>query len=184
MKHPEPYKIVTFADPENDPAADPTALASGDEPITERDKLLLTPILDVRVHGPSKILALHAVVDSGASQSLFSCAVMETLGYTKPDCEESDIQVGSGMTKQYLADEGSEVLVEIPSLGHSLSLRPAFVEGLEGGIMLLGRTDFFEQFLITFDQRASTFWLEPYEDPASASASASAASAASDDDVQ
>jgi hypothetical protein len=182
MKHPEPYKTITFSDPENDPDADATA-AGDDQPIAEHDKKLLTPILYVRVHGPNKMLPLEAVVDSGASQSLFSCAVMEALGYTKADCEESDIQVGSGMTKQYLANEDSDVLIEIPSLGHSLRVRPAFVDGLEGGIMLLGRTDFFEQFLITFDQRASTFWLEPYNDSAVASAT-SVASAASDADAQ
>lgn len=180
--------MVVFSDPEDDPAPDGDADADAvgpDEPIAESDKLLLTPIINVRVHGPSKTLPLDAVVDSGASASLFSCEVMETLGYAKEDCDEVYIEVGSGIARQFVARDGSDILVEIPALSHSLRVKAAFLDGLKGGIMLLGRTDFFEQFLITFDQRASTFWLEPYEDAASASASTSAsASAASDADGQ
>ena len=167
MKHPETYKTFTFSDPEQ---------------VAERERELLTPILYVRVHGPDTTLPLEAVVDTGASRSFFSCAVMETLGYAVSDLEASDILLGSGITKQYQPRDGNDVLVEIPSLNHSLRVIPTFLEGLESGIMLLGRSDFFEHFLITFDQRASTFWLEPYEDPASTSVST--ASAASDADSQ
>ena len=165
MKHPETYKTFTFSDPEQ---------------LAEHAEELLTPILYVRVHGPDTTLPLEAVVDTGASRSFFSCAVMETLGYAASDLEESDILLGSGYTKQYQPKDGSDVLVEIPSLSHDLRVVPTFLEGLGSGIMLLGRSDFFKHFLITFDQRASTFWLEPYGD----SASASAASAASDADGQ
>ena len=166
MKHPETYKTFTFSDSEQ---------------LSEHEEELLTPIFYVRVHGPGAMLPLEAVVDSGASRSFFSCAVMEALGYGASDLEESDILLGSGYTTQYQPKDGSDVLVEIPSLNHSLRVIPTFLEGLESGIMLLGRSDFFKHFLITFDQRASTFWLEPYEDSASTSASAaSAASAAAD----
>jgi hypothetical protein len=166
MKHAEPYKTITFSDPDSDPSGGAGAVADGTavDQIAERDKLLLAPILYVRVHGPSMTLPLEAVVDSGASRSLFSCAVLETLGYRREDLEESYIQSGSGVTKQYMATDESMLRVEIPAIDHSLHVTPAFLEGLEGGLMLLGRTDFFRQFLVTFDQRASTFWLERYED--------------------
>jgi hypothetical protein len=169
MKHPETYKTFTFSDLEQ---------------LAENEEELLTPILYVRVHGPGAMLPLEAVVDTGASRSFFSCAVMETLGYAASDLEASDILLGSGYTTQYQPKDGSDVLVEIPALNHSLRVVPTFLEGLESGIMLLGRSDFFKHFLITFDQRASTFWLEPYDDSASSSGSASAASAASDPDRQ
>jgi hypothetical protein len=162
MKHPETYKTFMFSDPENEPGAD--VVPADPQKIAEREKELLTPILQVRVHGPSTMLPLDAVVDTGASRSLFSCDVMETLGYAAKDLVESDILLGSGPSTQYQPKDGSDVLVEIPSMNHSFRIKPTFLEGLTGGIMLLGRMDFFQQFLITFDQRASTFWLEPYKD--------------------
>jgi hypothetical protein len=89
---------------------------------------------------------------------------MGVLGYAIEELEASDILLGSGLSTQYQPTDGSTVRIDLPSINHTFSITPTFVEGLEFGIMVLGRTDFFQQFKITFDQRASTFWLESYED--------------------
>jgi hypothetical protein len=162
MKHPETYKTFMFSDPENE--QDAHSVSGDPQKIAERERELLTPIIQVRVHGPSTTLPLEAVVDTGASRSFFSYDVAETLGYNADDLEDSPILLGSGPSTQYQPRDGGDVLIEIPSMNHSFRIRPTFLKGLTGGIMLFGRTDFFHQFLITFDQRASTFWLEPYGD--------------------
>lgn len=155
--HPEPYKAFTFSEDGSELPEDPLEL--GDDERAE----LLVPILQVRVHGPSRTLPLQAVVDSGAPYSLFSCDVMETLGYTKGDLDPFPLGTAGGETTQYVARDSARILVEMPTLARELRVKPRFLDRLHSGIMVLGRGDFFHEYKVTFEQPAGVFWIQPYD---------------------
>jgi hypothetical protein len=65
-----------------------------------------------------------------------------------------------GIAKQHVWKE--KIKAQIQSMGNAeVMLNATFCEGLEA--VLLGRNDFFNAYKVSFDNRAETFTLEPYE---------------------
>jgi hypothetical protein len=101
------------------------------------------------------------LVDSGADCSNFPADWAEQLGIDiDKDCVKETGTTAGGECTHYLYEPGVEAII----MGRKLKLHAMFQPGLE--VILLGREDFFREFKVSFDQRAATFDVEPYEDAA------------------
>jgi len=92
---------------------------------------------------------------------MFPLAWAKQLGIDQADCRQENCNTVAGPTVQYIWDAGVDA--EIQALGVKVHLNACFSEGLP--IVLLGRHDFFQRFLVSFDQRAQTFTLADYYAP-------------------
>lgn len=116
----------------------------------------LMPVLPVTIVGPSgESPPVLALVDSGADSSLFPMQIAGLMGVDLADCEQAVSMTAGGPSTRYVWKEGLQTTV----LGKTVRLRGAFGSS---PVVLLGRRDFFDEFRITFDERAKTFSLDPY----------------------
>jgi hypothetical protein len=121
----------------------------------------LAPVVPIIALGPRRRLPLQGIIDSGADCSLFSHAVMAPLGISEKDCQLEVCETAGGEASHYVLADGIEI--ELPDLNRSLRVEAAFSRGVERGIALLGRRDFFAAFRVSFDQKSLTFALHPYD---------------------
>lgn len=114
------------------------------------------PVADITLAGATRSLTVTALVDSGASLSVFRAEILAYLG----------IPLAKG-TRLYLEGIGGRIL----GYRHQLSaqvgnkrfvLAVVFSEELSVSFNLLGRDNFFQQFLVSFDERGRTLRLRPY----------------------
>jgi len=120
------------------------------------------PIALVRMDG-TMTPRTPALVDSGCDVSNFPAAWAAHLGLDFEECDKF-----SGLTAAGKDDEDDEDKaprkwapgVEAVVMGRKIHLEAVFRPGLP--VILLGREDFFQEFTISFDQRAKTFRLEWY----------------------
>jgi hypothetical protein len=114
------------------------------------------PIVDVTLSGPTQRLTVKALVDSGASLSVFRAEIIDYLG----------IALNRG-TRVYLEGIGGRILgyrhrVQATVGATRFALSVVFSRELTVSFNLLGRDNFFEHFRITFDERRQLIHLEPY----------------------
>lgn len=114
------------------------------------------PVIDIVLAVPDRPLMVKALVDSGASFSVFRAEVLEYL----------DIPLARG-DRVSLEGVGGRIL----GYRHRISARVGarqfpltivFSQELAVSFNLLGRDNFFEQFLISFDERGREVQLRPY----------------------
>jgi hypothetical protein len=109
------------------------------------------------LHSPNGTdFSLFDLVDSGADFSCFPIPWAAEIGVDLGQCEEVRSATAGGTVTHYRWRAGLEATVG----GKRITLE-AFFAPL--GICLLGRSDFFEVFMVAFNQRSLTFSLTPYE---------------------
>ena len=114
------------------------------------------PVVDITLATSTRSLAIKALVDSGASFSVFRSEVLDYLG--------APLERGAPV---YLEGIGGRIL----GYRHRVSARLGevkfpltviFSRELTVSFNLLGRDNFFEQFLVTFDERRHMVRLRSY----------------------
>lgn len=107
----------------------------------------LYPVADITFYYSDKSLTLKALVDSGASFSIFRPEIAEYLG----------IKIEKGKPL-YLEGIGGRILgylhnLSIESSGKKFRCKIIFSHEFHVSLNLIGRDNFFEHFLITFDEK-------------------------------
>lgn len=115
------------------------------------------PLIDVELHGPKENLVVKALIDSGASCSLFQPEIANYLG----------IQVNVGRKLYFQGIKGKIIgyLHQIPMrLNHrKFDCYIAFSNELDVPFNILGRNNFFLLFLITFNEKDQKILIEENE---------------------
>jgi hypothetical protein len=107
----------------------------------------------VLFHGAQKLVT-RGLVDSGANFSVFNAQVADTLGVDLRAGERVELH-GLGRAVGYIHQVGM-------ALGkYRFEARAVFSSELTVSLNILGRSDFFQPFLITFDERGRKIRLEP-----------------------
>ena len=114
------------------------------------------PVVDISLTVPARPLTVKALVDSGASISVFRAEVLEYL----------NIPLTRG-ERVYLEGVGGRILGyrhRIPArVGFTLLMLPiVFSKELTVSFNLLGRDGFFERFMVIFDERRRITRLQAY----------------------
>lgn len=104
------------------------------------------PIIPIFLRHKAKFIFTEALVDSGANTSVFHAEIAEQLG----------IKFKLG-TKIYLGGIGGRILaylhqVKIRIINIDFICKIAFTEEMPVSLNILGRDNFFEKFLISFDE--------------------------------
>ncbi len=103
------------------------------------------PIIPVVIEDKEKAI-VHALVDSGATVSLFHIGIAEDIGIDLEDTEQVYLAGIGGYVKAYVK---KQVKISVDELG-STTIPIAFTEYIASDIAILGRQGFFETFEITF----------------------------------
>ena len=103
------------------------------------------PIIPVVIEGREKAI-VHALVDSGATISLFHINIAEDIGIDLKDAEQIYLAGIGGYVKAYIK---KRVKISVEELG-STTIPIAFTEYIASDVAILGRQGFFESFEITF----------------------------------
>jgi len=103
------------------------------------------------------VTKLYALVDSGATVSLFHISVADDAGIDLRDAEREYLAGVGGYVLAYIK---KEVEVEIEGLG-KLKVPVAFTEYITSDLAILGRQGFFEQFEIVFREWRRELELRP-----------------------
>ena len=114
------------------------------------------PVVDISLIVPARPLTVKALVDSGASTSVFRAEVLEYL----------QIPLVRG-ERVYLEGVGGRILGychRVPARvgSTSFALPVVFSQELTVSFNLLGRDNFFEQFVVSFDERHRVTRLQAY----------------------
>jgi hypothetical protein len=104
---------------------------------------------------------IYALPDSGADRSCFPKTWAKPLGIVLADCDSYAVNTGNGKGRH---QEWGEPLKAIVA-GREIELAAQF-GNINVGV--LGRDDFFQEFLVTFDDRKRVTIIEPYESAATA----------------
>ncbi|MCD6195648.1 MAG: retropepsin-like domain-containing protein [Staphylothermus sp.] len=103
------------------------------------------PIIPVVIEGREKAI-VHALVDSGATISLFHINIAEDIGIDLKDAEQVYLAGIGGYVKAYIK---KRVKISVEELGSTM-IPIAFTEYIASDVAILGRQGFFESFEITF----------------------------------
>jgi hypothetical protein len=96
-----------------------------------------------------------AILDSGADSTTFPLAWAARIGIdVERDCVPAPCDTAAGGTTGFYYPGDVEAIV----MGEPLPLSATFNPGL--GVVLLGRSDFFDWYKVLFDQRAKIFTIE------------------------
>ena len=105
------------------------------------------PLVDVELIGPRGSLVVKALLDSGASMSLFRAEIAYYLGVAVREGEALSLQGIRGSVMAYR----HKIPVRVGQ--EKLDCEIAFASQIETSFNLLGRNNFFLPFLITFDEK-------------------------------
>lgn len=113
------------------------------------------PVVDIALAVSRRSLTVKALVDSGASYSVFRAEVLEYLGIPLMRGERLSLEGIGGRILGYRHRIPAQVGATrfLFTVGFSQELAVSF--------NLLGRENFFRQFLVTFDERGRTIRLRP-----------------------
>ncbi|MBS3138169.1 hypothetical protein J4207_00520 [Candidatus Woesearchaeota archaeon] len=114
------------------------------------------PIISMDIKSNLRTKQTHALIDSGSMLSLFGLEVANELGILYKNGKPTRI-----------ASVHGELLVYIHSLhliimNHEFSCQVGFSDEFKANVNLLGRMDFFDNFLITFDEKHKKVVLDKY----------------------
>jgi len=112
------------------------------------------PIIPFRIYHQKKIADSSALIDSGATISIFKKEVADSLGIKIEN--ENEIFLGGvgGRIKGYLHK------VKIEVAGKTLQIPVVFSYEYLVSLNLLGRDSFFEKFRVCFDEKSKKIKLE------------------------
>ena len=114
------------------------------------------PILYVQVWTGNRWLYLQAYVDSGASWSIFHVDVARLLGVNLKRAARRNIVLGNGsIIPVYLKK------IKVRFAGEEFLAPAGFSDVLRVGFNLLGRAEFFDRFLMCFNDRARVLTATP-----------------------
>ena len=114
------------------------------------------PVVDVTCVVTGHALTVKALVDSGASFSVFRAELLDYLGIALVRGKPMYLEGIGGRILGYL----HHVPVRVGEA--RFSLRVVFSQELSVSFNLLGRDNFFHQFRVTFDERGRTTRLQRY----------------------
>jgi predicted aspartyl protease len=112
------------------------------------------PLIDVEIIGPKGTLMVKALIDSGATFSIFRPEIAHYLGVPVYEGERLYFRGIKGRILGYL----HELPVKVN--GESFSCYIAFSPELDISFNLLGRNNFFHPFKITFNEKCQKVVLE------------------------
>ena len=112
------------------------------------------PLIDIELTGPKGSLVVKALVDSGASLSVFRPEIASYLAIP--------IRKGEGLYFQGIKSRIRGFLHRVPVQvnGESFDCNIAFSPELKISFNLLGRNNFFLPFLITFNEKSKKVLIE------------------------
>ena len=112
------------------------------------------PLIDVELMGPKDSLVVKALIDSGASCSLFRPEIANYLGIS--------VNVGQKLYFQGIKGKIIGYLHQVPMrLNHKkFDCYVAFSKELDVSFNILGRNNFFLLFLITFNEKNQRILIE------------------------
>jgi len=114
------------------------------------------PIIPVVIEGKERTV-VHALVDSGATISLFHTSIAEDIRIDLDDAERVYLAGIGGYIRAYIK---KQVRMSIEELG-SITIPMTFTEYITSDIALLGRQGFFEAYEITFREREKKLIIRP-----------------------
>jgi len=106
------------------------------------------PLIDLELIGPRGSLVVYALVDSGATFSIFRPEIASYLGITISNGQSLYFQGINGRISGYL----HQIPVRLNQ--EQFNCYIAFSPELEASFNILGRNNFFLPFLITFNEQA------------------------------
>ncbi len=116
------------------------------------------PLIDVELIGPDRRLLVKALIDSGASLSIFRPEIAHYLGIS--------VETGQRLYFQGIKSRIVGYLHQLPVKvnGEKFDCYVAFSAELETSFNLLGRDNFFHPFKITFNEKLQKVILERNDD--------------------
>lgn len=114
------------------------------------------PVVDITLTARRRSLTLKALVDSGASFSVFRAEVLDYLGMRLVRGERVYLEGIGGRILGYR----HRIPVQVSATTFLLTI--VFSQELAVSFNLLGRDNFFERFLVTVDERAQETRLHAY----------------------
>ncbi|MCE4600213.1 MAG: aspartyl protease family protein [Desulfurococcales archaeon] len=114
------------------------------------------PIIPVIVEGREKAV-VYALVDSGATISLFHKSIAEDIGIDLTDSKQVYLAGIGGYVKAYIKEQ---VRIMVEGL-RDLYIPIAFTEHIVSDLAILGRRGFFEAFEITFREWEKKLVIKP-----------------------
>lgn len=113
------------------------------------------PIIPIKISRDGKEVNTSAIVDSGASISIFSGSVGRQIGIDIESGEKRIFQGASAKMFGYVHN------AKITIAGKEIECRVAFSDELSTSFNLLGRESVFDKFLITFNEKSRELTIEP-----------------------
>ena len=105
------------------------------------------PIIELVLEHKGKKIRTDAIVDSGASISIFKSDIAKVIGINLKDGEKRIFQGASAKLIGYVH------LLTMLINEHKIACKVAFSDDLQTSFNLLGRETIFDKFLITFDEK-------------------------------
>src|SRR3989344_237476 len=106
-----------------------------------------SPIIPLKIHHHTNFIATDALIDSGSNLSIFRMDVAEKLGI---NCKSGQPVHLSSVNEIFIGYVHS-LHISIGDL--TLPCHVVFAETFKPNLNIVGRIDFFDHFLITFDER-------------------------------
>ena len=107
------------------------------------------PIVYLQVWTGNRWLYLQAYVDSGASWSVFHLDVAQLLGIKLTRAKRRYVTLGNGSVLPIYLQR-----IKVRFAGSEFTVPAGFSDALRMGFNLMGRSGFFDRFLMCFDDRA------------------------------
>ena len=112
------------------------------------------PIIPIKIIANGEEVNTSAIVDSGASISIFSGSVARQIGISMESGEKRIFQGASAKLIGYIHN------VTMHVAGKSFECKVAFSDELNTSFNLLGREGFFDEFLINFNEKQRELLIE------------------------
>lgn len=114
------------------------------------------PIISVEISNGAYSFEGLALIDTGTDYTLANSEIAEVLNIQLD--KDNPVQIaGVGRAPGYLV---KDVKLHFPQLAEDMVVDVIFVEDL-GFNMLLGQSDFFEKFDVSFEKRSRKFFIRP-----------------------
>ena len=114
------------------------------------------PIVYLQVWTGNRWVYLQAYVDSGASWSIFHADVAQLLGIKLAKSPRRYMALGNGSVIPIYLHR-----IRVRFAGQEFSVPAGFSDALHVGFNLLGRSGFFDRFVMSFNDRTKTLTVVP-----------------------
>lgn len=113
------------------------------------------PIVELVLEYKGNKIKTDAIVDSGASISIFKSDIAKAIGISIKNGEKRIFQAASAKLIGYIHN----VIISIND--HKINSKVAFSDDLQTSFNLLGRETVFERFIITFNEKNKKILFNP-----------------------